>query len=72
MNVYELVQKYNSNYSTIRHIIVQYNLYGKTDKRNFKLMKCKIDDEDISFPAREQLHENEQQEAVNELPNFEN
>lgn len=35
-DVYQLITKYNSNYSSIRHILVHYNRFGKTDRRKYK------------------------------------
>ena len=35
--IIELTRKYGYNYSTIRHIILQYHLSGKIDIRKFKL-----------------------------------
>ena len=41
MDVYELIQKYNSNYSTLKHILMQYSQFGKTDRRKFKQIYAK-------------------------------
>lgn len=34
--ILELIGKYSMNYSTIRHLLLQYYLCGKTDMRKFK------------------------------------
>ena len=45
MDVYELIRKYDSNYSTLKHILMQYNRFGKTDRRKFK--RFYIEDDDL-------------------------
>ena len=40
--IIELARKYGYNYSTIRHIILQYHLSGKIDQRKFKLCVCDV------------------------------
>ena len=39
MNMIELVQKHRINYSSIRHILLQYGQSGKTDVRKYKLVE---------------------------------
>ena len=41
MDIYELIRKYESNYSTLKHILMQYNQFGKTDRRQFKHIQIK-------------------------------
>ena len=39
LNIKQLIKDYQVNYSTIRHILAQYLLYGRTEVRKFKTLK---------------------------------
>ena len=39
IGIMNLVKKHHINYSTIRHILLQYQVSGKTDIRKYKLLE---------------------------------
>ena len=42
-SVKQIIDEYDVNYSTVRHILMQYYLFGRTDIRKFRLDKCQFD-----------------------------
>lgn len=49
----QIIQDHGTNYSTVRHILMQYYLFGRTDVRKFRAAKNEIEPKESEVETQE-------------------